>query len=456
MTQKTLLVVDDEAAMRRNVLDILSRPGLRILEAEDGAQAFDTLRNEEVDVLLLDVRLPDVDGIEALKKIKGIYPDMPVVLFTAFSTSERIMEAMGRGAYDYLEKPFDAEDIEIIISRALEHADLLSEIRELRSKVEGSVAKIIDDSPIIGQAPCMQDIFKQIGIISSSDAPVLIEGESGSGKEVIADAVHRHSLRAEKPFIKVNCAAYSESLLESEIFGHEKGAFTGASTQRQGHFEMADGGTLLLDEISGMSKRLQARLLRVLQQGTFFRVGGKELVRVNVRLISLSNRNLEEEVKAGRFRYDLFYRINVIRIDLPPLRERLEDVPLLVNHFVNKYSPERDFIIPDDIMKRLMTYSWPGNVRELENIVRRGLALSSGDILKIDCQPVERYSLSLGGDYRDDLSKGRTLKDILADLEKRIIREILAEQGGNRSRAAKILGVHRRYLYSKMKQYDIH
>jgi two-component system response regulator AtoC len=317
------------------------------------------------------------------------------------------------------------------------------------------VAPAGEIGPLIGQTPGMQEVFKQIGRISSSDAPVLIEGESGTGKEVIADAIQRYSSRSRKPYVKVNCAAFVESLLESEIFGHEKGAFTGATNLTMGRFEMADGGTLLLDEISGMSERLQARLLRILQHGTFFRVGGEEVRQVDVRVISLSNRDLEDEVKAGRFRSDLYYRINVIRIKLPPLRERMADMPLLARHFVRKYSPGQDILISDGTMRRLMAYSWPGNVRELENVVHSGLALRSGNVLHLENVPIESAGAAGGIRYRDELEKGRSLQEILSSLEDRIIRETLAEQGGNRSRAAKLLGVHRRYLYSKMREYKI-
>jgi DNA-binding NtrC family response regulator len=455
MTPKTLLVVDDEAAMRRNVHDLLSSPSLRVREAEDGNQALSLLRRHNVDVVLLDIQMPGLDGIATLKSIKQQYPDLPVILFTAYGTNERVIEAMEKGAYDYIDKPFDAEEIQIIITRALKYAELLKELRSLRSKVDITAAPSTVANPIIGQAPCMQEILKQIGKISSSEAPVLIEGESGTGKEVIADTIRRYSVRSDKAYVKVNCAAFAESLLESEIFGHEKGAFTGATSQTRGHFEMANGGTLMLDEITGMSRRLQARLLRMLQHGTFYRVGGKESHQADVRVISLSNRNLEEEVEAHRFRSDLFYRINVIRIKVPPLRERMEDVPLLARHFVQKYAPGKEIIISEETIGRLMSYSWPGNVRELENVIHSGLALSSDNVLHIENVPIEIGGISMGIRYRDELKKGRSLKDILAGLERQIIRETLADQRGNRSRAARLLGVHRRYLYSKMKQYKI-
>jgi DNA-binding NtrC family response regulator len=441
--------------MRRNVFDLLSSPSLRVIEAEDGSKAIRMLRRESVDVVLLDIQMPGADGISTLESVKKQHPDLPVILFTAYGTNERVIEAMEKGAYDYIDKPFDAEEIQIIIERALKYADLLKELRTLRSKVGSSGPPGKDGNLVLGQSPCMQEVLKQIGRISSSEAPVLIEGESGTGKEVVADLVQHHSVRSAKPYVKVNCAAYVETLLESEIFGHEKGAFTGASGERRGHFEMADGGTLLLDEISGMSLRLQARLLRVLQHGTFFRVGGNKGHRVDVRVISLSNRDLEEEVEAGRFRSDLFYRINVIRIKLPSLRERMEDVPLLARHFVRMHAPDRDIIISDETMARLMSYSWPGNVRELENVIQCGLAVSSGNVLHIENTPNGTGGNGLGIRYREELKKGRSLKEILAGLERQIIRETLADQRGNRSSAARVLGVHRRYLYSKMKQYKI-
>jgi DNA-binding NtrC family response regulator len=455
MIGKTLLVVDDEAAMRRNVCDLLTGPSLRVVEAADGKKALSLLQAQGIDVVLLDIHMPGIDGIETLGQIKQRWPDLPVILFTAYGTSERVIEAMKMGAYDYLEKPFDAKEIQIVINRALDYAGLVNELNSLRLRVTEPAKPQGSANPLIGHARCMQQILKQIGQISSSEAPVLIEGESGTGKELISDAIQRHSARAAKVYVKVNCGALSESLLESEIFGHEKGAFTGATNLRLGHFETATGGTLLLDEITSMSPRLQVRLLRVLQNGTFFRVGGEKSRRVDVRLIALSNRNLEDEVEAGRFRADLFYRINVIRINLPPLRERKEDIPLLARHFVEKYAPGKDIVVPDQTIARLMTCSWPGNVRELENAVQRGLALAHGKYLHVDTVPAERRDDGTEMLYREELRKGRSLKDILADLESRIIRETLAGQGGNRSRTSEQLRVHRRYLYSKMKQYKI-
>lgn len=454
MKTETLLVVDDEIAMRLNVRDLLGSPSLTVLEAGDGSEALELVEREKIDVILLDINLPGIDGIETLGRIKERHPALPIILFTAYGTSERVIEAMKMGAYDYIEKPFDAEDLQLAITRALDYGGLLQEVSSLRSQVNDRSTGPRHVDTIIGRAPCMQEVLKKIGMISTSQAPVLIEGGSGTGKELIADAIQRHSIRANKIYVKVNCGALSDSLLQSEIFGHERGAFTGATNQHLGYFETADGGTIMLDEITSMSQRLQVQLLRVLQQGTFCRVGGTKSQEVDVRLISLSNRVLEKELAADRFRSDLFYRINVIRIRLPLLRERMEDIPLLVQYFVEKYSPVKGIVVPDDTVNKLMGYDWPGNVRELENVVRRSLAYSTDNVLRVEGALGEPGDGS-GALYREELEKGRSLKEILADLEQRVIRETLAANDGNRSRTARALSIHRRYLYNKMKQYGI-
>ncbi|MFO7610178.1 MAG: sigma-54 dependent transcriptional regulator [Candidatus Krumholzibacteriia bacterium] len=455
MTRKTLLVVDDEHAMRRNIRDLVADPDLDVLEAEDAEQALDLLEARRVNAVLLDVNLPGMDGLACLERIKLRWPALPVIIFTAYGTSERVIEAMKMGAYDYIQKPFDAEDLLLVIGRSLEYAGLLEEVRSLKEMSRAVPDGRRQEQAIIGQAPCMQHVFKQVGQIAASPAPVLVVGESGTGKELVSDAIQRHSDRAGRPYVKVNCGALSESLLESEIFGHEKGAFTGADSLHLGHFEMADGGTLMLDEIASMSPRLQVRLLRVLQHGTFYRVGGDRDRKVDVRLVCLSNRVLEDEVKAGNFREDLYYRINVIRINLPPLRDRIEDIPLLVRHFLERYASGREFMVPETTWKALMAHDWPGNVRELENAIQRAVALSRRNVLTPDLVPREPLADGGPGFYRQELAQGRSLRAIMEKLEKRIIAETLAEQGGNRSRAAEALQVHRRYLYSKMKKYGL-
>lgn len=455
MSQKTLLVVDDERAMRRNICDLAAGPHLRVIEAPDGEGALAVLQQEQIDVVLLDIHMPGLDGLACLERIKQVRPALPVIIFTAFGTSERVIEAMKKGAYDYIQKPFDAEDLLLLIDRSLEYAGLLAEVRSLRERQDAVLPEARQEQPIVGQAPCMQQVFKQIGQVAASPAPVLIVGESGTGKELVCDAIRRHSPRAHCPYIKVNCGALSETLLESEIFGHERGSFTGAEAQHLGHFEMADGGTLMLDEIASMSPRLQVRLLRVLQHGTFYRVGGDRDHKVDVRLICLSNRVMEDEVKSGHFREDLYYRINVIRIDLPPLRDRREDIPLLVRHFLDRYARDRAFVVPEATWQLLMAHDWPGNVRELENTIQRAIALSGQDILTPDLIPRSAAIEDAPAFYRQELAQGRSLRAIIERLERQIIKETLAGHGGNRSRAAETLQVHRRYLYSKMKKYGL-
>jgi DNA-binding NtrC family response regulator len=312
-----VLVVDDQAAMRKNVNDVLSREHLQIIEASTGEEALQIFRQQRPQLVLLDINLPGIDGISVLKEMKLLEPDVPVLIFTAYGTSERAIEAMKCGAHDYLEKPFELDEFLIMIRRGLSYRDLLTEVRLLRSQVAQSAGTGAAPDAIVGTSSKMQEIFKLIGRVAPTDATVLIEGESGTGKELIADAMQRHSLRQHGPFIKVNCAALPEPLLESELFGHEKGSFTGAIAQRHGRFELAHGGTIFLDEINNMPVSLQMKLLRVLQQRTFERVGGKETLTTDVRIIAATNKDIEQEVKAGRFREDLFYRLDVIHIKLP-------------------------------------------------------------------------------------------------------------------------------------------
>ncbi|MBP9211503.1 MAG: sigma-54-dependent Fis family transcriptional regulator, partial [Bacteroidetes bacterium] len=341
--KKNVLVVDDESSMRKNVVELLSREGCAVLESGDGEDALRAVRSHNMHLILLDINLPKMDGISALKEIKKEYPDLPVIVFTAYGTSERAIEAMKAGAYDYLDKPFELDEFLLIVRRALTYGDLLREVKQLRSTVSINT-QISAAGQLVGTSQKSQEIFKLIGRAAPSEATVLVQGESGTGKELIADAIQRHSMRKDKPFIKVDCGGLSETLLESELFGHEKGSFTGAVAQRKGRFELADGGTILLDEVNNMTPALQMKLLRVLQQKTFERVGGKDTLTVDVRVIAATNKNLEDELKAGRFRQDLFYRLNVIHIVIPPLRERPEDIPILIDHFLKKFKPTEKII----------------------------------------------------------------------------------------------------------------
>ncbi|MCB2229650.1 sigma-54 dependent transcriptional regulator [bacterium] len=450
---KRILIVDDEVSMRRNLVDLLSSGGYEVSEAGDGEAAIQTATDQRFDLMLLDINLPRVDGLTVLSEVKQRRPDLPIIIFTAYGTSERAIRAMKSGAYDYVEKPFELDELMLIIQRAAEYSDLLSEVRELRTKVStiGSRTEV----SIIGSSPQMKDIFKLIGRVSGTDATVLVQGTSGTGKELIADAIQRHSSRAEKPYVKVHCGALSESVLESEIFGHERGAFTGAIAQRQGRFELADGGTIFLDEINTMSAALQVRLLRVLQERSFYRVGGESQVEVNVRVIAAANCDVAEEVRKGRFREDLYYRLNVVQINVPPLSERREDIPLLARHFLQKHCPDRELIVPEEDMARLQAYSWPGNVRELENTIQSAIVLARENMISIGPLPSSGRAGVVPMTPEKQLEQGMSLKDILAKTEESLIRKALARTHWNRTETARYLGIHRRLLYTKMQEYGI-
>ena len=451
---KKVLVVDDEAPMRKNISDLLSREGITSLEASDGDEAFRQITMNDLDLILLDINLPKVEGIYILKDIKKQYPDIPVIIFTAYGTSERAIEAMKAGAFDYLEKPFDLDEFLLTIRRALHYSELLNEVNQLRSRISLEVVSPSVDQ-LIGRSVKMQEIFKIIGRVAPTEASVLIQGDSGTGKELVADAIQRHSLRWDKPFIRVNCGAFPETLLESEIFGHEKGSFTGAIAQRQGRFELANSGTMFLDEINNMPNSLQVKLLRVLQHHTFERVGGKETLTVDVRVIAATNKDIEQEVKAGHFREDLFYRLNVVRINVPTLRERPEDIPLLVEHFLKKYSQNQNIIISPESIQKLQSYQWPGNVRELENVIQSSLVLSRGSYITLDHLPIAIQSEKEIIDRVSIDDQEFSFKKTISNMEKKIILQALRKANWKRSQAAKFLKIHRRYLYSKMKEYKI-
>ncbi len=459
--QKLILIVDDEPSMRKNMADLLEGEGYNYIEAGDGEEALSKVKINLPDLVLLDINLPKLDGISTLKEIVKVFPQMCVIIFTAYGTSERAIDAMKSGAFDYLEKPFELDEFLITIKRALKHSELIGEVRQLRAQVESISTNSASDQ-IIGRSAPMQTIFKMIGKVAVSDATVLVQGDSGTGKELIADAIQRHSIRRDKPYIKVNCGALTESILESEIFGHEKGSFTGATSQRLGRFELADGGTIFLDEINNMPLALQVKLLRILQKQSFYRVGGETPIVVDVRVIAASNINIEDAVRNGQLRKDLFYRLNVVRIDLPPLVERKEDIPYLVEHFSQKHSGGRRIAVSESTMNKLLKYTWPGNVRELENTIQRAIVVSNKDLLSIDNLPTKIMESESGdssnqiGDLFSDIkSKNKSLKDIIAEIEKDLIVKALENTEWNRSRAAKLLKMHRRLLYTKMKEYNI-
>ncbi|MEN8122299.1 MAG: sigma-54 dependent transcriptional regulator [Bacteroidota bacterium] len=451
---KKILVVDDQASMRKNISDLLLDQGNQIFEAADGELAVSMANEIKPDTIILDINLPKKDGITALGEIKADLPDVPVIVFTAFGTSEKAIEAMKLGAFDYLEKPFELDEFLLIVDRALKYGELIEELNHLRNKTSHS--KEEEANKIVSKNAKMQEVFKTIGRIASTDASVLIQGESGTGKELIADAIQRHSHLKDKAYVKINCGALSESLLESEIFGHEKGSFSGAESQRKGLFEIADGGTIFLDEINSMPFALQVRLLRLLQGQSFFRVGGTKPIVVKVRIIAATNKDIEKEVKEGLFREDLYYRLNVARINIPPLRDRPDDIDILINHFFHKYSPDRKLMLHEESHRNVHDYHWPGNVRELENTIHRALIMTSDNIIMIGRLPAEvNRGTNLNATLHSYLEEKQSFKSIIADIEKKLIEEALRINKNNQSKTADYLSMNRRLLYSKIKEHSI-
>ncbi|HPZ10300.1 MAG TPA: sigma-54 dependent transcriptional regulator, partial [Candidatus Eremiobacteraeota bacterium] len=372
-----ILVVEDEKALRIALCNMLQDEGYETIEAEDGKIALELIRGPLPALVITDLKMPKIDGMKLLKRIKEIDSQLPVIVITAYGTSSTAIDAIKHGAYDYITKPFDLDEVLLKVKRALSHEALALEVKALKDEL---LDRYRMDN-IIGNSSKMQDIYKTIGRVAETRATVLIQGESGTGKELVANAIHYNSLRKSGPFIKINCAALPESLLESELFGHEKGSFTGAISTRRGKFEIANNGTIFLDEVSEMSPVLQSKLLRVLQDQTFDRVGGNQNIIVDVRVIAATNKNLEEEVKKGNFREDLYYRLNVVFIMLPPLKDRKEDIEPLIEHFLHKYSSEaksQTIGISRGALNILKEYDWPGNVRELENVIERSIVFSGG------------------------------------------------------------------------------
>lgn len=451
---KRILVVDDEVSMRKNISDLLTPLGYSIVEAGDGETALLNVSQAKPRLIILDINLPGKNGLAVLKELKALSNDIPVIVFTAYGTSERAIEAMKLGAFDYLEKPFELDEFILAVERACEYYSLISEVKELRSIVNETRTMSQKDN-MIGRNPKMQEIFKLIGRIAPTDATVLIQGESGTGKELIADAIQRHSLVADKPYVKINCGALSESVLESEIFGHEKGSFTGAGARRKGLFEIADGGTVYLDEINSMPQSLQVRLLRILQKQPFFRVGGVTPVNVNVRVIASSNKDIEKEIENGNFREDLYYRLCVVRLSIPPLRERKDDIFLLTEYFLQKYSPSKKIIIPDESMDKIRSYNWPGNIRELENVIYSAIVTANNDILKIKHLPLQSDTHQEGFSFISMINAETSFREAIANVERKIIEEALRMNENNQTKTALYLRMNRRLLYSKMKELSL-
>jgi len=436
-----MLVVEDDAVARDLLCEILRSDGFEVEAVDDGAPAVERASSGRYDLVLSDVRMERVDGLQVLRAFTEKAPSTPVILITAFGDVTGAMEAIGQGAYDYVSKPFNVEELRLTVARALERRRLSAEAGALPG-VSGDRSQVAE---IEGKSQRMLDVYKLVARVAPTTATVLVVGESGTGKELVARAIHNRSPRAGKPFVPVNCTALSESLLESELFGHARGAFTGAVAAKRGLFETASGGTLFLDEIGDMGPKMQAQILRVLQDGEMRPVGGTDPIRVDVRLVCATNHDLEAEVKAGRFREDLYFRINVVTVRMPPLRERAGDIPILVRHFINKIARREgraEAGVSPEALEILCRYGWPGNVRELENAIERAVAVAKGNVVLPSDFPVDVY----GGSPR---AESGIIDDrpTLGELEKRYIALVLAECGGNKKRAAERLGIDRRTLY---------
>ena len=447
----SVLVVDDDAAHRTMLKTLLTGWGYDISEADDGSTAIATVHEQAFDLILMDIRMIKVSGLEALEEIKVFNPAIPIIIMTAYSSVETAVGALKKGAYDYLTKPLDFDELRLAMERAMDHRHLREENRQLRESLEGR----FDRRNIIGRSSAMVRLLETVAQVAPSEATVLITGESGTGKEMIAGAIHFNSPRKEGPFVKINCAAITETLLESELFGHEKGAFTGAHKKKEGRIRQAHGGSLFLDEISEMSLAMQVKLLRVLQEREITRVGGEEGIKVDVRIIAATNKDLLEEIGGARFREDLYYRLNVVTLDLPPLRERREDVPLLAQHFLEDFARRNHKTIKGftpQAMDRMLRYDWPGNVRELMNIIERGVVLSRSEYLDEGDLP-----LISDGDSGEDKTLDQAIPaDMpLDEVEKISILKTLELAGGNKSEAARRLGITRRTLHKKLKKYGV-
>jgi len=456
MTAATkILIVDDDRGHLTSLRTVIRSWGYAVETAEDGGEAVDRVKQVPVDLILMDVRMTAMSGIEALGRIKAYNPSIPIIIMTAYSSVESAVEALKGGAYDYLIKPLDFDVLKLSIERACEHAGLRAENADLKARLDDRFER----PDIIGKSASMKALIDMLAMAAPSEATVLITGESGTGKELIAKSLHANSPRREHPLVTVNCAALAESLLESELFGHEKGAFTGADRRREGRFMQAEGGTIFLDEIGEMSPRMQAKFLRVLQEKEIQRVGSEETLPVDVRIVAATNRDLEEDVQVGRFREDLFYRLNVMHLAVPSLRERREDIPLLAQHFLDKYARRNRKTVKGFAplaMDMLLKYDWPGNVRELENAVERAVILTPGDHVTENQLPlaiVRQHS-----DEEQPPEAGMPTTDgtrTLEAMEKEAIVATLAATDGNKSETARRLGISRKTLHNKLKAYEI-
>lgn len=448
-----ILVIDDEEHMCWALEKGLSQEGYRVLTATRGKHGLELMRNEVPSLVILDLKMPEMDGLEVLTRAKDIFPKLPIIMITAHGTIDTAIEAMKLGATDYITKPFDLDELKLIVKQALMFSQLQTEVIFLRSELNKKYGRIV------GNSQAVQDVCTLVEKVADSNATVLITGESGTGKEVTALSIHQLSSRRDKPFVPINCAALPETLLESELFGHEKGAFTGAVARKMGRFELAHEGTLFLDEVTEMPLSMQVKLLRVLQERVFERVGGTGSVKVDVRVIAATNRDPLECIKKGTFREDLFYRLNVLPIGLPPLRERVEDIPLLALHFLDKFNPSQETQISPDAMGLLCTYEWPGNIRELQNVIERAVILSQGNEIKTHHLPKE-IQKNEANKNDTPLETGLILNfpdgGISIDqVEKQLILKALEKSNGNQTKASNLLGITRSALLYRAQKYKI-
>jgi DNA-binding NtrC family response regulator len=452
METLNILVVEDGQSQREMLRDFLAREGHTVAEAENGRTSIDKVFDGHFDLLLLDFKMPGMDGLEVLKKVKNMNPEIDVIMMTAYGTIETAVEAMKNGAVDYITKPIDLEELSILINRISERRTLIRENQLLREKLW---KKGITTDQIIFKNRKMENLVNMVGRVAYSRATVLLQGESGTGKELFARLIHMSSPRSDGPMIVVNCSALPETLLESELFGHEKGAFTGATARRIGRFEEADGGTLFLDEIGELSLSVQVKLLRFLQEREFQRLGGNQTIRSDLRIISATNRDLEGKLQDGTFREDLFYRLNVVVMNIPPLQERREDVPLLIEHFIARFSKENGKKIEGmsrEAQDLLLKYNYPGNVRELENIIERAVVISRNPIISLRDLPFKEIPSE---QLESQLTTKGSLRDSIESLEQRLIERAMEDAGNNQTKAAEILGISERMLRYKLKKYDL-
>jgi two-component system response regulator HydG len=445
----TVLVADDDPGLRESLERTLTREGYQVVVASDGRAALERLQSGGIDLILTDLKMPGLSGIELLHAVKAISPDVDVILLTAFGTIEEAVKAMKDGAYDFLTKPVQRAQLQRVIRQALERRDLIQQNRVLQQRLDA----LLRQGTVIGASPAFRRMITLVEQVADSSATVLIQGESGTGKELVARAIHERSPRRNGPFVAVNCAALPETLLESELFGYERGAFTGAAGRKEGRFELADGGTLFLDEVADLSAVTQPKILRVLQEGEFERLGGTKSIRVDVRTVTATNRDLGQMVRDKRFREDLYYRLNVITVTVPPLRERREDIRLLAEHFLRLYAAKNNRRLEgftDEALQRLEGYSWPGNVRELENVLERGVVLARGTLLDLPDLPEE----VAGATPLPEGVMTVRLGTPLAEVEQRLLEATLRATKGNKTLTARLLGIDPRTVSRKLERWD--